>query len=93
MRLDATAEENIYVQNFVAWGNLYRSVVSSSTPNWFAPENCGGGFYCSVWSTPSSAMHPSHSRAFVRNFSRFVISPHAARLFRSLLPTARASLH
>jgi RHS repeat-associated protein len=81
-------KESIYAETFVAWGNVYRGVVISGAPGTFAPENCASGFYCQAWTTPSYFFHPSHSRGFVREFSRNVISPAALRAYaRSLTPS------
>lgn len=91
--IDGT-EESTYAQTFVAWGNVYRSVVSSGAPNTFAPENCTGGFYCSVWTIPSQFFHPSHSRNFVRGFSRSIITPAALSAYsRSLHSWGGAPIH
>jgi hypothetical protein len=87
-------EESVYAATFVSWGNVYRGVVISGAPNTFAPENCCSGFYCQVWTSPKSFFHPSYSRTFVREFSRNVISPAAARAYaRALYPWSGVPTH
>ena len=76
---DPDAIETVYAEYFKGWGDIYRIVVSSGVPNLFAPENCTLRYGCSVWTLPSFLIHPSHSRAFVRLFSRSIVSPSALR--------------